>query len=256
MKKLTKENYFSIANRAITNSRISDWLKCKNYFKRKHIDGTVDFKRTSAMITGSVVDELLTQEEITGNYIVGDKRKKEFKDLENVNVISQLQYDEMIGLASAVEETSAYKELKDYIKQDILQFEGDYGDYFDSIAGIPDFYKIVKTPDGHKCIIVDLKTSQTINPVLYAKHAEGLGYYRQQAFYQILLAKKYPQIDEFESRHIVVEKQRDIYNVGTFVIDQWKIDVEKDEIKRIIEEIKNEKSFKKKDASWDEAVTI
>lgn len=252
MTKLDTNNYFTLDNRAISNSRVGDWLKCKNYFKRKHIDGTIDFKKTSAMVTGTVVDEFLTADKITGNYVIGDRRKKEFRDLTDVTVVSEKQYNEMMDLAIAVEETKAYKDLKDYKTQEILQVPADLGPYFDSLAGIPDFYNIEKD----KCIIVDLKTSQTVEPYLYAKHAEALGYYRQQAMYQLLLASKYPDIKKFESRHLVVDKTKDIYNVSTFVIDQWKIEVEKRNLIEIFKEIKEERDFAKKEATWENAITI
>lgn len=249
---LNKENYFTEESRALTNSKLGDYLRCKDYFKRKHIDHTVNFKKTPAMITGSVVDELLTADYISENYIVGDKRLKEFKNREDVTVITQTAYDEMMGLAIAVEGTSAYRALKDYQKQVIFQEEWDLGPHFDSIAGIPDFFKI----DGDKCIIVDLKTSNTIDPWMYTKHADDLGYYRQQAFYQILIAIKYPNIKTFESRHLVVDKTKDIYNVGTFILDQEKISFEKEQIFDLFEEVKKEREFKKKDATWEHAVKI
>lgn len=265
---LNKNNYFSLENRAITNSRLGDWLRGKQYFKKKHIDGTLDFKKTNAMVVGSVVDDLLTQDDIKANYVVGDKRLKEFKNREDVTVISQIMYDEMMGLAIAVEETSAFKDLKDYRKQIIFQFARDLGPHFDSIAGIPDFFKIEydNLPEGKKArvIIVDLKTSTTIDPWMYTKHADGLGYYRQQAFYQILIGMqliedgKLEFMDEIEfiSRHLVVEKTRDIYDVGTFNIDQDHIDFEKENIFALLEEVGKETEFKKKDTTWAEAVTI
>lgn len=265
---LNKNNYFSLENRAITNSRLSDWLMGKQYFKQKHIDGTLDFKRTSSMIVGSVVDDLLTQDDIKAQYIVGDKRLKEFKNREDVTVITQGMYDEMMGLAIAVEETSAFKQLATYQKQVIFQFARDLGKYFDSIAGIPDFFKLEydNLPEGKKVrvSIVDLKTSTTIDPWMYAKHADGLGYYRQQAFYQILITLRLMEdgivtsIDEIEflSRHLVVEKTKNIYNVGTFIIDQDHIDFEKDNIFAMLDEIKVETEFKKKDATWEEAIKI
>lgn len=249
---LNKDNYFTDESRALTNSKLGDYLRCKDYFKRKHIDHTVNFKRTAAMITGSVVDDLLTQDYITENYIVGDKRLKAFKNREDVTVITQTAYDEMMGLAIAVEESSAFRDLKDYQRQVIFQKEWDLGPYFDSIAGIPDFFKI----DGEKCIIVDLKTSTTIDPWMYTKHADDMGYYRQQAFYQILIHIAHPEVKKFESRHLVVDKQKDIYNVGTFILDQDKIEFEKEQIFDLFEEISKERDFKKRDATWADAVKI
>lgn len=252
MFQLNKDNYFTDESKALTNSKVGDYLRCKDYFKRKHIDHSVNFKRTAAMITGSVVDEILTQDYITGNYIVGDKRLKEFKNREDVTVITQTAYDEMMGLAIAVESTTAFRDLKDYKRQVIFQEPWDLGEYFDSIAGIPDFFKI----DGEKCIIVDLKTSTTIDPWMYTKHADDLGYYRQQAFYQLLIGMKYPEIKTFESRHLVVDKTKDIYNVGTFLLDQEKIEFEKEQLFDLFEEIGKEKEFKKKDATWADAIKI
>lgn len=253
---LTKENYFTSCNRYLTNSKINDWLKCKNYFYRKHIACELVQPKTKAMLIGSLVDDLLTNinEAMAGKIVSGDRRLKEFKQLEaqGVTVISVSDYDMIMGLATSVDETSAYKELRDHTTQTIVGYDEPIGEHFVGLAGIPDWFKV----DGHSCIITDLKTANTIDPRKYFFHCQEFGYFRQQAVYQMILKKLYPEIRDFVSRHIVVEKEKDINLVRTFIIPQDIIEEEKINIQDYISEISLEKEFKKEDADWDNAVTL
>ena len=126
MKKITQEQYFALNNKILTRSKIMDYLKCPNYFYRKHITGEIAKKNNNpAFAIGGGVDDLLAQIETSRNIIVfeGDRRKPainaEYRELieSGKNVVTSAQYDQIIGLASAVEETTAYKQIKNYKKQ-------------------------------------------------------------------------------------------------------------------------------------------
>lgn len=256
MNQLTKDNYFSI-NTSITNSKITDFLICKDYFKRKHIDGVIEPKKTKAFDIGSAVDDLLSQIDNKSKYAVvaGDGRTKEIKDMKAMyiakgkTVLTADDYELIMSLACAVENTSAYQQImKDgFIMQHILQVPWELGERFDSIAGIPDFYKI----DGTKCIIVDLKTTTDLDARKYHYNCLGYGYYRQLAFYSILLEKLNPQLTEFEYLHLAVSKIKDVYPVKLFKLADDRVKMEKNNILHdILPQIASERDFKKADASF------
>ena len=254
---LTKDNYFTKENNYLSNSKISDWLVCKDYFKRKHIDHSIETDRTNAMIKGSIVDGLLTQDEIKTKYWVGDGRTKEAKDMKDagMEVISETTYNEIMGMAIAVESTTAFRDLKDYVKQDIIQIDDPVGKHFQGLCGMIDFYKV----EDDKCIIVDLKTAADIKTIKYHYHCEEFGYYRQMAMYMILLLSKYPKLipPNFKFYHLVVEKKKDIWPIKTFELNWNKVMSSKSFLDEIIwEEISKETEFEKLDATWEMAEEI
>lgn len=257
---LTHQNYFTMENKYLSNSKIGDYLKCPNYFYRKDIKGEIKSDATKALVTGSAVDELLTDiKNVTdGKYAVrqfngttkeGKIEKQELLD-QGKTILTQAEYDEIMGVAIAVSETTAYKELSTHKTQEILQVERKIGEHFLGLCGIPDFYII---HENGLCEITDLKTSRVTDKDKYYYHCLQFGYFRQQAFYQMLLKELHPEITRFESRHLVAGKEKDIYSVHAFILDQIEIERAKKDLERIIEEIDYEKEFRKADAYWDTA---
>lgn len=247
--KLTHTNYFTNANRYLSNSKISDYLKSKEFFYRKHILGTVEKKETPALIIGKAVDLWLTKSRQHFEKLYIRMEKKNSKLDAKLIQLTAREYDEVVGICEAVEKTKAYKQIKKYKKQQILQHEEKIG-LFDGLCGVPDFYKIDELGN---CIIVDLKTSVTNDTKKYFYHAKDYGYFRQQAMYQMLLKMIHPEINSIESRHIVVEKDPDkIYKVKTFRLDQDEINKCLEKVFEIIEEIKAEKKWKDKDTTWED----
>ena len=59
--KLTHENYHTLENRFLSNSRMGDWKRGHHYFEGKHITGTIITEPTSAMLVGSATDCILTE---------------------------------------------------------------------------------------------------------------------------------------------------------------------------------------------------
>ena len=128
----------------------------------------------------------------------------------------------------------------------------DLGENFDGLCGIPDWYK----GDGDECIIVDLKTAADATPNKYYWHCLSFGYFRQQAMYQFILNKT-KGYTKFTSKHLVIEKDIDcIHNSYAFILDQNQIESEKKKLELIFEDIKNEKDFAPRNATWDEALII
>lgn len=253
--KLTQTNYYTNTNRYLSNSKISDYLKSKKFFYKKHVIGGEENKETPALIIGKAVDLWLTKgrQHFEQGYI--RVARKSSKIDPKLIQLTEREYDEVVGICEAVEKTSAYQKLRGYKKQQILQYDfkvemgKESNDIFKGLCGIPDFYKIDK--EGH-CIIIDLKTSRTIDKKKYYYHALEFGYFRQQAMYQKLLRELRPEIKTIESRHLVVEKDPDgIYKVKTFKLKQSEIDTEYDKLIDIVLDIRREKKWEDEDATWD-----
>lgn len=251
--KLTSSNYFTNANRYLSNSKISDYLKSKEYCYKKNILGTIEKKETAALVIGSAVDLWLTKgRQYFEKQYIRMARKNSKLDPKLIQ-LTEREYDEVVDICEAVEKTKAYKQIKRYKKQNILQLDMDLG-VFEGICGIPDFYNIDKLGN---CEIVDLKTSQTIDNIKYYYHAKDYGYFRQQAMYQILLKELHPEIETIVSKHLVVEKDPDkIYKVATFTLDQDEIDFEKENLMDLFMEIKKEKNWKDKETTWEDAIEL
>lgn len=249
--KLTLKNYYTDENTYLSNSKLGDYLLSPYYFYRKHVLKEIDRKVTNAMVIGSAVDYLLAQEGEKPKYRVVERRnlKNPPKDYVEVN---QAQYDEIVEVANAISSTEVFQDIdKNFKKQIILQVDNPVGDLFSGLCGIPDYLKI----DYDKAIIVDLKTSATVQPRKYCYHCLDFGYFRQQAYYQMLL-QEITGIKDFISYHLVGDKVKDVYNVALFRLDQEEIDIEKVHIMKLLKEIAERKDWRRPDLKWLDAVDI
>lgn len=250
--KLTNSNYYTLKNRYLSNSKIGDWLKSKEYFYGRHVTGDIVKKETDALIIGKACDLWLTKSRkaFEKDYIKVARRTK----LEGGPIqLTTGQYEEVVAICEAVEREPVYKSFKKGKKQLILQMDKKIG-MFEGLCGIPDSVLINK--EGKSAIIFDLKTARNIEPRKYYYHAKEYGYFRQQAMYQMLLAHNYG-IEKFESYHLVVEKDVDNINkVGIYLLDQVEIDKEMKFLMAVIEDISKEKKFKDKPVTMDDAILL
>lgn len=252
----TKEEYFTIKNRYLSNSRIGDWLKDKEYFKKRHITGEIESKKSDEFLIGSATDEWLTnsRKSFESKYICVSRRSLKNPPA-NIIELNNSQYSEVVEICESVERQDAYKELKDHQKQQILSMTMDLGTYWVGLAGIPDYFKV----DGKNGIITDLKTvEQAKNAVKYHYRCLDYRYYSQAAVYSILLKHNFKEVENIVCRHISVEKdQNHIHHVYTFILDAERIEMEKENIlTNILPEIAKEKLFLPSNTSWKEARTI
>jgi len=252
---LTKENYFTIANKYISNSRIGDFLKDKHFFYQKHITGEIENKKTNPMLIGSACDRWLTagKDMFLKEYICVSRRNLKSPPV-GITELTQTQYDEIVAICESVERQDAYKELKDHTTQQILTMLMELG-LFKGLCGIPDWFKV----EGSKAIITDLKTAeQAKSSVKYHYHCLDYGYYRAMGFYDILIRHNYPEVKEVEHRHLVVEKDPDGVNkVYTFILSQERIELEKENIlDNILPAIKSETEFAPSNVKWSDSVVI
>lgn len=256
---ITQSQYFDLNNKALSRSKIKDYSTCPNFFYRKHITGDITQEDKQAFKIGTGVDDLCAQDILSKDYVCfdGDRRTKEGKseyamlEASGKTILSKSDYEQIIGMSDAIQTTTAYKQLADHDRQTLLQVEMDLGQHFTSLVAMPDFMKI---EDRH-AILTDLKTAKTIEPRAYFYHCQNYWYFEQFAIETIIL-KALDLVDTFEYRHITVEKTKDIWNVATFKFDETDIRVSMGKINLLLALIRNDKEFKKKDASFDNPILI
>lgn len=258
---IKKEDYFKTNNRVLTRSRLTDYIKCPNFFYRKHITGEIKKEEKKAFAIGSAVDELLTTMSNMDKYVVisGDGRTKEVKEQRQLAeeagliVLSEDDYNTILGLANAIEATTAWQDLKKKGEfQALVAMDIKIGEHFDHLAGLPDHLLI----EGDTCFISDLKTSMTIDKNKYYYHCKEYGYFLQAALYRFIIGVNHPEIKKFVNQHIVVEKAKDLWRVQCFELPQEEVDKAMAIIKETIVAIENDKDFKKKDATWGDSILL
>jgi hypothetical protein len=252
MQKITKRNYYS-QNKGLSNSKIKDFRKGKDYFFKKHISGELKSRVSDPMIIGQAVDAWLTMGEkvFRSKYYFVDRRDKLKEDYELQ--LTKTMFDEVENICKRVEKQTAFKEIRGFKKQSILQVPCELGEHFNSLIGMPDWYKI----KGDTAIIVDLKTAESAVPNKYYFKCLNYGYFGQAAMYRFLLRSLHPEVNSFKNYHIVCEKDPDgINNVYTFELAQALLDREDKNLFHTIEEIKNEKHFLAYDSSFKTAIML
>ena len=250
MTKLNKNTYFSPKNKYLSNSKIRDFAKDKAYFFEKHIIGSHDpFKKTSSMIVGSAVDLWLTSSEkaFRDTYTLVSRR-----DTSDEYQLNPAMYKEVEDICNIVSSQEAFKALKGYKTQKILQFDTPIGEHFEGLCGIPDFLKI----KDNKAIIVDLKTSANVNPDKYYWTCVSYGYFQQAAMYIKLVEFNNPTVTDIEFWHLVVDSTNILHPVYTFKFTKEELDKADRVLELYINEITNEKDFLPRNVSWDDARII
>lgn len=252
---LTAENYFSTKNKYLTSSRLKDYRFDPWYFYRKHVAGEIIEDLTPSMRIGKAVDVWLTRGK--------DSFQAQFKAVDRRNLknppktyteLTPSEWDRVFSIASTVEEKTVYKEIQErnYTKQHILTVEKKLG-LFKGLAGIPDWYRIREDKVAE---IIDLKTSSSVDPDKFRWACKDFSYFVQAAFYQILLTTIHPEIKSCVTYILAVENDDTTNRVKLFLLDQKMIDLEKDTINGLIEEIAEIKEFKPVDIAFKDAIEI
>jgi len=256
--KLNKENYYTPANNFLTSSKTRDYLKSPEYFFQKHVLNSIEQKKSDALLEGRMLDTLLTEGEDVFEY---NFRPVERRSLKNpptgYTEVTQTMYDACLQRAEKVKKTQAYKDLSLYKKQVILEKEfQNFGKRFAGIAGMLDFLHV----DEQKkyAVIIDLKTSTTVDPMKYYWHAIGYGYELQMAWYGWLVHEVYGiDYNAIEYGHLVIEKDTDgINRVGTFFFDKDLIMAKRNMLEDLAYEIAHQENFKDKDVTWEGAAYL
>lgn len=257
MPKITHKTYFTKRNKYLSNSKVGDFNKSKAYFKRKHILGKVEKKESPALLLGSMVDTYLTEGPAKFRQLFVPVARRSLKNPPTgYTEVTQAVYDQGLAIATKVASTKAFKDLKKYKKQVILQHDIKDFSQFPGIAGMLDFLLVdMKNKKAH---IRDLKTSKTADMRKYFWHAIGFGYHRQMAMYGWLVSETFgiPR-ENITYGHLVVEKDPDaIYKVVTFMFDTAFITTCMDKLKEKVYQIDAETRWLDDEVTWENAYII
>lgn len=245
--------YYATQNQ-LTGSKLKDYLKSPNYFYRKHILQEIQDEYSPSFLIGSAVDCWITEGKdiFTKKYKEVGRRNLKNKPEDYIE-LNATQYAEAVGLCEAIERTTAFKDLKDYKCQEMITtplIEPFLG--FTHLVGKPDWYKIV----GDTTIIVDLKTAEHCEANKHHWDCISYSYYFKQAVYQEIIALNNPNITRFISRHLVVGKEKNVYPVKTFLLNQERIEKEKETLKQIIKKMASTNDWSVADTKWEDEEEI
>ena len=251
--RLTKKNYFTKDNMYLSSSKLKDYMNDPYYFYRKHVLHEVVFDKTPSMRIGSAVDSYLTGSpaRFRKEYVLAERRNLK-NPPEGVCELTRKEYETAMDIIKAVSRTTVYKEIKKTFKsQVILSVDRPIG-LFKGLAGIPDWFKIM----DNMCTIIDLKTTSDVSEKKFYYQALDMGYYFQQAVYQMLLKKKYPELSNFKSYILAVSNTGEPYKIALFELDQERIEMNRVKVAALIEEISNTKDYKPQDLTWENVIKL
>jgi hypothetical protein len=254
---LTSEKiYHSLDNRYLTNSRIGDLLKDKQFFKERHITGErPGIVETDALKVGKAVDTYIFDgEKAFREKFIAVTRRNHKNPPTSVTELTEKQYNDIDAMANVLLAQPAIKELENHRKQEIITMDMDLGDHFCGLAAIPDWWTI----EGDTAIITDLKTSYETDENKYHWKCISYGYYRQMAVMAIIIKNNHPEVKNFVYRHITIEKDKDsIFTPFAFVLANEQIEAQEQYILNdILPTIKQEKDFLPHIAEWKTASVI
>ena len=256
--KLTLKNYYTQKNNYLTSSKIKDYLKDPYYFYQKHITHEiVETLDTPSVRIGSAADCYLTRGASVFNKSYMRKvMKKESPDMyawqleqNTMTLLTTDEWERANAIIDNVKRTILYKDIKkNFKKQVILQHDEPLG-CFTGTAGALDFLKV----DGDKAIIIDLKTTSDVSLPKFKYASLDLGYFVQQAMYQRLVRKNFPEVKVVESYILAVENNGPVHKTAFYRLDQNEIQFEQAKLSALIELIKHLKpsDYKPQDLTWD-----
>lgn len=263
---MTIEKYFSKANKAISNSKVSDFLKSKEYYFKKHKDHSLVEEPTDAMQLGHMIDLAFTEgsvKSLAKRYTVKVLKKDDpdafaaQKGMDPERLVTETTWNKAVGMSEAIlrEPFFAWYAGKKSETQTPLFGKIIDGDLSVDICGLPDRV----TEDGDTIYIDDLKTSAP-GSMRSAKswfyHCQDFGYFRQLAVYSYLKKRLKPN-KKIVCRHIVVSSQLEgRYQVQLYVIPESLLIPAFYEFGTTALDIARETEWKDEPITWSSAVTL
>jgi len=231
MIQLTNKNYFTTANTAISSSKVKDFLKSKEMYYHRYVEGNLPSDDSPSIMMGRILDKIMWQMTMYHFYRTYKKsvRKKdneeEFnkqKDIDSRRILTPAMYDAIEGMAKKILKAPFLEFYRDRkhkaFKQIILTHESEYEGIKFDVAGMLDRFTIA----GDTGYIDDLKSSSSAKiktPQAWYYHCLSYGYFIQLAVYKWLVQETYPELKNIVCRHIVIGTSRaDLYPIRLYII--------------------------------------
>lgn len=224
--KLTTKNYYSKSNKAISNSKIRDFLISKELYKSKHIDGGHIDTMTPSMVLGQMVDSIIS----TGN-IKEPLKTYHIKVLKSDNadlyefqrgldpqyLVSEDNYNKAVNMAKRILDSDIYAFYKEYHTEFQVPFQTKYHGV--PVCGLLDALTV--DTDSKTIYIDDFKTANHAairSMTTWYWHCVDYGYFRQMAHYRAMVQEAYPDYS-IQCRHIVISSSEEHrYPVKIYVL--------------------------------------
>ena len=259
MKKLTKANYFDPTNKAISNSKVSDFLKSKEYYYKKHITRELKKRQTDPMKVGSIVDSILSGEEVPYSIKVFKYEDASLfekqKNIPDERLVTRAMADKALELANAVMAQPFYDEYATHHAQFQRPVEGKIEGT--STCGLID----ILTNRNGAWFIDDVKTTTergAADPKHWYWHAQELGYFRQLGAYRQMLALELgTDPSTITCRHIVASKvEDDLFKVRMYILPHALLSQGWEEFEAVVKLIAQEKEWKDAPLTWESGVEL
>lgn len=284
---LTKKNYYSPQNLAISNSKVRDFVTSKELFYGRHLDHSIPPDTTAAMNLGKYVDSVVecgSLKKFQKQYMVkvlkkddeiGFAKQKLLLEKDPDRVISEETYAKVVRMSDKILRSPFYKEYK----KKKAKFQVPLWNKFETWALSPDssfkFAPGTLIPEIHVCglldtlvfdhatstvYIDDLKTTKSAsmkNPQSWYYKCVDFGYLRQLAFYRWMVMQAYPEFDNYVCRHVVISNEKtDLYPLKLFIIPNEMLVKPLEEFFTVAYQIATEESFLDVLPSWSDAETL
>lgn len=236
----------------MTASRLKDYIKDPYYFYRKHISGDLVESTTPSMMIGSMVDTYITESKakFLKKYKPVDRRNLKNPPTDCVEVTNG-DYETAMDIINRLINTSLYKDIKKdkFIGQKMIARDMAIGKHFVGLAGTVDLHRYYK--DSNRLVIIDLKTTVSVDDNKFRYIAEDLNYYLQLSLYGDLLRAHYVNVDKIDT-YIWAAENKEPYRTKLFKLNPAILDMELDHIKSLINEIAKIDNYTVSDLSWDD----
>jgi len=196
---LTYATYHTPENTAITNSKVRDFLRSKEFYKAKHIDRTVPDSMTPSMMLGSVVDCVFN------GFALGDEFTREKGDGSGKPYVQPAVWSKGIEIGEFLTRQGFFRwydgkrcDVQVPLWTDVTQ----NGQSF-TIASLPDRLTYHKGT----VYVDDLKTTRNSDietPERWYWKCVRSGYFRQFGAMAECVAQKFPEATGAVFRHIAV----------------------------------------------------
>ena len=211
---LTKDNYHSRENNAISNSKVVTYLKSKELYYKRYITGEAEFDITPSIQLGRIVDEVIEHGSLDyfkQNYYVQVKKRDnaelfaKLKSLDPDQILTKDLYSRIENICDRIFRSPFWKfyEENDAKFQVPIKTKRSKNKTEFEICGLVDVLTVI----GDTAYIDDLKTTNANSiktPMAWAYHCSDYGYFRQMAIYRELVRIKYTQVKKIFCRHFVV----------------------------------------------------
>lgn len=262
MTTLTKESYHTIGNNALSNTKVSTYLKSKELYYLKYVSYEIEDTLTPSMRLGKLVDETVEAGSVSyfkDKYSMAVLKKDDprtFEILKLVDpelVIPADIYQRVVRISDKILRSPFFKSYDKDTKFQvpILSHKGEF-----DICGLLD---VLTIKDG-VAYIDDLKTctSGAIRDARsWAYHCKNYGYFSQMAVYSALVKENYTDVKEVICRHFAISTSKsDNFPIKLFTVPENLMVGEYDKFIKTCVKISQEQDWIDKLPDWNEAEEI